>query len=379
MQNLYDSGVFRSADVRVDSESSGDEVKDVLVQVAERSGFDMSYGLRYNFVPEGTDEGNLEAKVPGLEGVIRANVANPWGYGSTLGVYAFVQDGRRLFRGYDRFPLFLGRRLPTDWVVEFEDDQSVPGFALKQWNFTFQQTKRLRDNRYSVQWNLRLGTFRYRGVVGEEAVEFDVEEFRALLGTSLIFDRRDSRTHPSRGKFWNLTAQVAPKFLGSETAFYRFFGQLFNFHTLFGRVVWASSYRVGLAQGSQENVLLFDDRFKAGGANSVRGFAQNALGPTVFIPTIEQEVYVGGQAVTVMNQEIRFPIWKDLHGAVFYDIGNVFPRVKDIRISELRHTAGGGVRYSLPFGVIRLDWARILDVRTDEQPSRFHFGFGYAF
>ena len=184
--------------------------------------------------------------------------------------------------------------------------------------------------------------------------------------------------HPSRGKFWNLTFQVAPEVLGSETAFYRFFGQLFNFHPLFGSVVWASSYRVGLAQGTRE-VLIIEDRFKAGGANSVRGFAQNSLGPTVKVPTIEEDVFIGGQAVVVMNQELRFPIWKDLHGAVFYDMGNVFPRVKDMRFSEIRHTAGGGLRYRLSFGALRLDWARILDVQTGEQPSRFHLGFGYAF
>jgi outer membrane protein assembly complex protein YaeT len=380
MQNLYDSGVFRSADVRVEMESSENEVKDVVVQVAERSGFDMSYGVRYNFVPEGQTEGNLEAKVPGLEGVIRANVANPWGYGSTLGVYAFVQDGRRLFRGYDRFPFFLGRRLPTDLVVEVEDDRSLPGFSLEQWNFTFQQTKRLLDNKYSIQWNIRFGSFHHQGVIGEDARPFDIEEFRAQLGTSLIFDRRDNKAHPTRGQFWNLTVQVAPSFLGSETDYYRFFGQLFNFRPLFGNVVWASSYRIGLAQGRDEEVvLLYEDRFRAGGANSVRGFAQNSLGPTVIVPTVDEEVYIGGQAVVVMNQELRFPIWKDLHGAVFYDLGNVFPGVKDMRFSELRHTAGGGLRYTLPFGAIRLDWARILDVRTGEQPSRFHFGFGYAF
>ena len=68
-----------------------------------------------------------------------------------------------------------------------------------------------------------------------------------------------------------------------------------------------------------------------------------------------------------------------LHGAIFYDLGNVFPRVKDMSFSELRHTAGGGLRYTMSFGALRLDWARILDVRAGEPRSRLHFGFGYAF
>jgi outer membrane protein assembly factor BamA len=111
----------------------------------------------------------------------------------------------------------------------------------------------------------------------------------------------------------------------------------------------------------------------------VRGFEQNALGPSVVIPETGEQVYIGGQAVLVMNQELRFPIYKLLHGGVFYDVGNVFPRVKDLRISDLRHSAGGGLRLVFSFGAVRLDWARLLDVRSGETPSRLHFSFGYAF
>ena len=105
--------------------------------------------------------------------------------------------------------------------------------------------------------------------------------------------------------------------------------------------MWASSYRLGLAAGDRE-FLIIDDRFEAGGANSIRGFKQNSLGPTI---TIEgQEFLVGGQAVVVLNQELRFPIYKLLHGGVFFDAGNVFPTVESVALDDFRESAGFGLR-----------------------------------
>jgi outer membrane protein assembly factor BamA len=207
---------------------------------------------------------------------------------------------------------------------------------------------------------------------------FDIEEHRTTVGATFIEDQRNSLSNPTRGRFWNVTLQVSPKFLGSDTQFVRFFSQMFYHYPLFENLIWASSYRLGVARGSAE-FLFIEDRFKAGGANSVRGFNQDSLGPSVIIPETNQEVFLGGEAVVVMNQELRFPIYKSLHGGVFYDAGNVFPKFKDLRLSDLRHTAGAGLRLVLPFGALRLDWARILDLQEGETPSRLHFSFGYAF
>jgi outer membrane protein insertion porin family len=203
-------------------------------------------------------------------------------------------------------------------------------------------------------------------------------EFRTILGASLIEDQRDSLSNPTRGRFWNVTLQFAPKFLGSETQYLRLYGQLFYHYPLTKSLVWASSYRLGVASGSTE-FLFIEDRFKAGGANSVRGFKQDSLGPSITLPGADEEFFFGGQSVVVMNQELRFPLYKMLHGGVFYDTGNVFANARDTSLSDLRHTAGAGVRLVFSFGVLRFDWARILDLKEGEDPSRLHFSFGYGF
>ena len=394
-RNLYDTRVFSSVDVRVDSGQEGKKHKDILVQVAERADLDVSYGLRYNLVTQ-KDTSSIDTQPEGLEGVLRASIFNPVGGGTTLGLSAFVQKKRTLLRATERFPHFFRFRLPTELIVEVERERRDFGFEFQGWSLAFQQTKAWRQHetgrdRFTVQWNVRAGRFTLACDPGSEGDEGDLpgcnllpsaiyneDEFRTTLGASLIEDRRDSLSNPSRGSFWSTTLQVSPKFLGSETQYVRLFGQFFYHYPLTKNLVWASSYRLGVASGSTE-FLFIEDRFKAGGANSVRGFKQDSLGPSIAVPETDEEFFLGGQAVVVMNQELRFPLYKMLHGGVFYDTGNVFARAGDLSLRDLRHTAGAGVRLVLSFGVLRLDWARILDLQEGEDPSRFHFSFGYAF
>jgi outer membrane protein insertion porin family len=106
----------------------------------------------------------------------------------------------------------------------------------------------------------------------------------------------------------------------------------------------------------------------------VRGFEQNGLGPQ----TPEGDS-LGGQAIVVVNQELRFPIWRDLKGGVFWDAGNVWLLSDQFRSSDLRQSVGGGLRYMLPFGPIRVEYGWILKRQPGEPRGRFVFGLGHAF
>jgi outer membrane protein insertion porin family len=130
---------------------------------------------------------------------------------------------------------------------------------------------------------------------------------------------------------------------------------------------------MGVVPGA-DPLLLIENRFRAGGPTTVRGFAQNGLGPI----TIGDDS-LGGQAVAVLNQELRFPIWKRVHGGVFWDAGNVWLLAREFRLGDLRQSVGGGLRVMFPFGPIRLEYAWVLKPRPGETKSRFVFGLGHAF
>jgi len=383
-KRLYDLGIFRSADVRPDPTQQEQEIQDIVIQVVERSDLDVSYGLRYNVITsEQTISTETEPKSSGLEVVSRINFVNQMGRGTNLGLSIFFQSKYQLFRTTFSIPTFLGRRIVTEWFLDVESDEErfgVENFETRSDGITFQQTKKLTDNRrekFALQWNFRFARFRSRRF-DENGFLRAIDTNRPRFGISLIEDRRDSFANPTRGRFWNITVQAVPEIWGSDVGYVRLYGQFFYYYPLAKWLVWASGFRMGFAQGNKE-LLLMDDRFLTGGANSVRGFKQNSLGPSVFIEETQERVFIGGQAVGVYNQELRFPIYKAFHGGVYWDAGNVFGLAKQFRLSDLRHSVGAGIRFVLPFGAIRFDFAHALNAQPTDETTWFHFSFGYAF
>jgi len=127
--------------------------------------------------------------------------------------------------------------------------------------------------------------------------------------------------------------------------------------------------------GSDEATALpIDERFFNGGATTVRSFGERELGPHD-----NHGHPVGGEFFTVFNMEYTFPIFGELQGAVFTDAGNLLPTSEDIGLSDMRYAIGGGLRYKLPVGPIRLDYGVNPDPREFEDFGAFHFSFGFAF
>ena len=383
-KRLYDLGIYRSADVRPDPAQAGRDVQDIVIQVVERADLDVNYGLRYNAITsEQSVDSESEPRAEGLEATARVNFINQFGRGTNLGFSIFYASNRRLFRGTFRLPTLLGRRVITELIAETEQNEDRLGlsdFQTRSNALTFQQTKKLTDNRYekfALQWNFRFATFTGRRFT-DGATLGPVDTNRPRFGVSLIEDRRDSFANPTRGRFWNVTLQGVPEAWGSDVGYIRLYGQFFYYYPIKGALVWASGVRLGAARGTK-TLLLMEDRFLAGGANSVRGFKQNSLGPSVVIPETQERIFIGGQAVAVLNQELRFPIYKALHGGVYVDAGNVFTTASQMRIPDMRVSAGAGLRFALPFGAIRFDWAEALNPDPFDETVRWHFSFGYAF
>src|SRR6266540_6459668 len=127
--------------------------------------------------------------------------------------------------------------------------------------------------------------------------------------------------------------------------------------------------------GSDEATAIpIDERFFIGGATTVRSFGERDLGPHD-----NHGHPVGGEFYTVFNVEYTFPIFGELQGAIFTDAGNLLPTSEDIGLNDMRYAIGGGLRYKLPVGPIRLDYGVNPDPHKFEDFGAFHFSFGFAF
>ena len=88
------------------------------------------------------------------------------------------------------------------------------------------------------------------------------------------------------------------------------------------------------------------ERFFAGGDTTVRGYALDRLGTRRDASTANG-FPTGGNAVIILNAELRVPVWRVSGPSGFVDAGNVFNRVSDFDFGEIKPTAGFGLRYPL--------------------------------
>jgi len=248
------------------------------------------------------------------------------------------------------------------------------------------------------------------------------------LLTSYLRDRSNETFTPTTGHVIRAEAEHASALTASAYRYNRVFGDAaYYFRVRPSRAKgWASSsvspaitntvlavhLRVGLvrplASGSIDSVLHPRKRFYAGGAQSVRGYGENQLGPRILTvdprrlagatsvdggvcnwqtldirfcdpnsthadtsgDTALQDKFffarpLGGTSLVEGSVELRFPIWKKITGAAFVDAATVgeaavtsFTQLADLdalKKGAWAVTPGIGVRYHTRVGPIRVD------------------------
>ena len=126
-----------------------------------------------------------------------------------------------------------------------------------------------------------------------------------------------------------------------------------------------------------------------GGANTIRGFRENSLGPL-----LQDSTAAGANFVFIFNQEFRwktvqlfsvipglvkfskkFPLWQ----SIFFDMGNGYESASYMNFDNMAFSYGTGIQIVSPAGPIRVDYARSIRSKRYEVTSRWHFTILYAF
>lgn len=106
-------------------------------------------------------------------------------------------------------------------------------------------------------------------------------------------------------------------------------------------------------------------RYFAGGAQSVRAYGYQDLGPRD-----DQGLATGGEALAFGSLEYEHLFFGDWGAATFYDIGNAFHDWGD----PLADGAGAGIRWASPVGMVRLDFAWPIDDPANGMQFQFSIG-----
>jgi len=194
------------------------------------------------------------------------------------------------------------------------------------------------------------------------------------ISPSLFYDNRDNPFDPTSGSHHGIVMKFASRAFLSETEFVKASIQNSWYFQLRKGTVFAFSVRGGAAHSFEEaEEMPLIERFFLGGRNTVRGYTHDALGPKD-----KEGNPTGGNFFANINTEFRFSIWKGFGIVAFLDSGNVWQTSDNIDF-PLKHTVGGGVRYSTPIGPVRGDYGYKLNRESGESVGEFHFSFGQAF
>ena len=353
-QNLYQLGIFDLVQVEQQNPESTDTYQKVVVRVEEANRFAMRYGIGYQ--ERDHLRGSLEFSELNILGT--GYSANLRLRGSSIersGTLSFQRPGFR-YLAVDSYASFSAQK--TEEV----------SFDARPLAFSYQYGHPMSNHswglfRYTLQ-NVRLSNLQVSvDELGGEDTRPNISTFSAIY----INDTRDNYLDAEKGFFTSTNLSLTTKLLGD----YNYFS-LYTHSSYFKRLnpalLMAVNIRFGFANPFGEDTSLpISERFFAGGASSLRGFETDYAGPLDAVTNKP----VGGNAIIVGNLELRFPVYRAIHVAGFYDVGNVYRSLSAIGNSRTSNTVGLGLRIKTPAGPLRLDYGINLNLSPDLRARNF--------
>lgn len=428
-RNLFSLEIFRHAAVEEDLEHTPDSIVPLRIQVNEGNARRVRAGGGWNTVDCFTAETRWASRnfMGGARRlVLRGRVSNVLTPSLEESICSGAGTGE-----FAELNWLASAEFTQPWIFSprntfngraFAERQSVPEIFIREaLGLDLSMTRTLgRNSPLSLAYRPELGRLSAAEVFfctsflvctpGE--VELLARSNRlAPLALSFSHDATDSPVSPRRGHTLAAEVEYASRATASDFGYERLVAEGTFFYPLPADIVLGARLRGGFLHAApfrgfrstaREAIRVAhpQKRFYAGGANSVRGYAQSQLGPRVVTVGVEELVFprdseteaictpeaiadlscdagalaegafesrpTGGSAVMEGNLELRFPVWAPfLRGVVFVDVGQVWPETRDFRLGEIVATPGVGLRYATPIGPIRVDVAYRSPARQD--------------
>ena len=386
-RKLYNLGIFSRVSIAPQNPEGQDDKKTIVVMVDEAKRYTIAYGLGFEAQRLGSSTSATSQSLSfAPRGTLELTKANLTGRADSLSFKARAStiQGRALLT-YLAPNYFASPNFTFTLSAYYENSRDVQTFDSRRAEGSVGLAQKLSSS------SSILYRYAYRHVVAsniqiapEEIPLFSQNTEVSEFDVNWLRDRRNSVSDPSRGDFENADVSLAMRGIGSSANFIRVYLQNSTYHPIGQRLVFARSTRLGVQTvygNSVSTDIPLPERFFAGGGTSLRGFGLNQAGPRDPVTGFP----IGGQAMIIFNQDLRFPmhlplIGDRLGGAVFYDAGNVFPSVRKItfrtsppkptfdpanpnvcltnctnELSYFSHTAGIEFRYGTPIGPVALD------------------------
>jgi outer membrane protein assembly complex protein YaeT len=368
-KNLYDLGIFEQVEIvpiQIFAISGRDTENLQHYRMEVRVVEQAPYRLKYGFQVKTTDEGDRFLSVGGTAQLSNYNLLGRAHYADLILGFG---DRERKAIGYLGTPYFFEKKIDSQLFAQYLYEEES-AFKLETFKLGLQQKidagKYLSFSYgYNLSWNRQEGV---REEPGEEIYRYRV----GRLEGSIRYDSRNNIMDAVSGSYHNYSLGLANKIFGGQVNYIRFSGH-YSWYEKVGPFTYAGAVRLGLIKDFGIDVPRAE-KFFAGGGTTIRGFAQDKAGPLD-----SERNALGGNALFILNQELRLRFSKLLGGVVFVDIGSAFAEPGDFAFKDLRESVGVGIRFYTPYVLVRFDWGFKLDRRVGESPYTFFLSIGQTF
>lgn len=394
---LYNSILIREAkanamatgfyeNVQIKEKGNGGDVIDLDVNVTEQSTGTFTVGAAYS-------------TVDGVMGMVQIARNNVFGLGHSTSLKAEVAEKRVDFSFSYTDPWFM------DWPISLGGDL----FNLKREWLEYTRTSEGGAIRIGHAIIKRRLFMNYRFSVYTVDINFDdyedgkfscdpgadnYDEYRCRqqgktetrsISPAIIWNSLNNAVDPTRGNKSQIYLDFAGNFLGGDANFIKLGTETSQFipiidNDLILMLHGEIGYITPITPSESGEDIPLDERFRLGGINSVRGFNYGDISPKRMNKKGEEYAY-GGDKYVQANAELIFPLKDDikLKGVMFFDMGQVYSESEPLFSTDIRKSAGFGLRWMTPMGAFRLEWGYKLDRRDGESPSKFEFSIGGTF
>ena len=364
IRNLYRLDFFE--DIKVDtSKGSADDKMVLKIDVTEKSTGAFSFGAGY---------GNMEK----LYGVISIAERNLFGRGQKLELKGTLGSKTQNINLSFTEPYIYD--IPLSGTINFynwkynydayEKDSFGSGLTLSYPLLDF--------TRGSISYIYDLANISNISSDAPQSIkDLKGENVKSSVTSSLRFDSRNDTFVPTQGSSHSFSLEFAG--LGGDIGFMKYIGETAWYFPLFWEFVLAPHAKGGYVNKTRTKKLPDYEKFYLGGIGSLRGFERDDLAPRD-----NDNNSIGGDRFVQFNLDLTFPIVKDqgVFGGLFFDTGRVYGDNESIELdpSDLRQSAGLGLRWMSPMGPVRLEYGFILDKEdSDHGIGNWEFSMASAF
>jgi len=382
-QRIYETSLFTYVDFKTDIQSdsiitdplltiTATEKKPRFIRIKTGASQDTTYDLVWNLA--------LELGNRNISGLGRSFRFSPSVDFQVISGWRLIDES---FSFYYIEPWPFGLRMPLSLSFSWEPRlrRTERDFDSESFRIVIGVLKEL-GRFIKIRTGFQFESVNITGVAESDIDQLKRDEDISIGRSFWISFERDSRPNifvPTSGSVIRLYWQFYGGFLGGDKQFHKIVGEFSRYLRISRWDIYAFRFKSGWEKSlDPDGFIPTTDLFFLGGANTIRGYREDAVGPK-YTEGDQIGEPRGGKFYLITNHEWRRFVIGDFWMSLFVDIGNNWNSSSDFKFSNLLASAGIGVQYVSPLGPIRLDYGQRIAWKPVKPGGRFHISILYAF